>query len=196
MLGGAVALILVGAHASSAPAAPPPPVARPKLATPEEVRTALGTYCVTCHNQTLLTAGIAFEKADYKDFAAHPELWERVIRKLRTGTMPPGNMPRPQAETYDAVAGFLESEMDKAWTAHPFPGRINAIHRLNRTEYDNAVHDLLAVDLDVKDLLPGDETADGSFDNFAEQLSITPAHLERYRSVARIVTRTAVGLPT
>ena len=94
-----------------------------------------------------------------------------------------------------SVAGWLESEIDRAWTTNPNPGRTNAVHRLNRTEYNNAIRDLLALDVDVRSLLPGDETADGSFDNFADVLSISTAHLERYMSVARQVTRLATGLP-
>ena len=126
---------------------------------------------------------------------ANPEVWERVIEKLRARAMPPPGLPRPDAATYQAVAGWLETEIDRAWAANPNPGRINAVHRLNRTEYNNAIRDLLAVDLDVRTLLPGDETADGSFDNFADVLTISTAHLERYLSVARLVTRLAVGLP-
>src|SRR5262249_28066924 len=100
--------------------------------------------------------------------------------------------------TYRMLAGWLETEIDRAWTASPTPGRIAAVHRLNRVEYNNAVRDLFAFDassFDVKPLLPGDETADGSFDNFADALSISTAHLERYLSVARQVTRRATGLP-
>ena len=93
------------------------------------------------------------------------------------------------------VATALENEVDQAWTAHPNPGRISAVQRLNRAEYNNAIRDLFAIDLDVKPLLPGDDTADGSFDNFADVLSISTAHLERYLSVARQVTRLATGLP-
>ena len=126
---------------------------------------------------------------------ANAEVWERVIAKLRAGSMPPPGRPRPDAATYRAVASSLETEIDRAWAAHPNPGRINAVHRLNRTEYNNAIRDLFALDLDVKSLLPGDETADGSFDNFADVLSISTAHLERYLSVARQVTRLATGLP-
>jgi hypothetical protein len=89
----------------------------------------------------------------------------------------------------------LENDIDRAWAASPNPGRINAVHRLNRTEYQNAIRDLFALDIDVRSLLPGDETADGSFDNFATSLSISTVHLERYMSVAREVTRLATGLP-
>jgi hypothetical protein len=109
--------------------------------------------------------------------------------------MPPPGNARPDAETYRAVATWLENELDRAWAARPNPGRIGAVHRLNRMEYNNAIRDLFTIDLDVKSLLPGDETADGSFDNFADSLSISTAHLERYLSVARQVTRLATGLP-
>src|SRR5882672_4137087 len=109
--------------------------------------------------------------------------------------MPPPGRPRPDAATYHAVATSLENEIDSAWAANPNPGRINAVHRLNRAEYKNAIRDLFALDFDVKPLLPGDETADGSFDNFADVLSISTASVERYMSVARQITRLAVGLP-
>ena len=109
--------------------------------------------------------------------------------------MPPPGRPRPDATTYRTIATTIERDIDQAWAAHPKPGRIGAVHRLNRTEYTNVVHDLFALDLDVRPLLPGDETADGSFDNLADALSISTAHLERYLSVARQVTRTPTGLP-
>src|SRR5437762_4502567 len=109
--------------------------------------------------------------------------------------MPPPGRPRPDTATYRAVATWLENEIDRAWTANPNPGRIGAVHRLNRTEYSNAIRDLFGVTVDVRSQLPGDETADGSFDNFADSLSISTAHLERYLSVARQVTRLAVALP-
>jgi hypothetical protein len=109
--------------------------------------------------------------------------------------MPPPGAPRPDATTYRAVASALENTVDRVWASSPNPGRINAVHRLNRAEYNNAIRDLLAVDVDVRPLLPGDETADGSFDNFADVLSIATAHLERYMSIARQVTRLATGLP-
>ena len=158
-------------------------------------RAFLDKYCITCHNQKLKTAGLALDTADAAKPAANPELWERVIAKLRAGSMPPPGMPRADAATYRSVAGWLENEIDRAWATNPNPGRVSAVHRLNRAEYNNAIRDLLAVDMDVKPLLPGDETADGSFDNFADVLSISTAHLERYMSVARQVTRLATGLP-
>ena len=109
--------------------------------------------------------------------------------------MPPPRRPRPDPAAYAAAATHLEGVIDAAWAADPYPGRGSAVHRMNRTEYANAVRDLFALDIDVADLLPGDETADGSFDNFADVLTISRAHLERYLSVARQVTRLAVGLP-
>ena len=155
-------------------------------------------YCLTCHNERLRTAGLALDGLDAARPDAHPELWERVIGRLRAGSMPPPGRPRPDADTYRTVAGWLEAELDRAWAANPRPGRIGAVHRLNRTEYANAVRDLLAIDprsFDVRPLLPGDETADGSFDNFAGVLTVSRAHLERYLSVARQLTRLATGLP-
>ncbi|MGH9720883.1 MAG: DUF1592 domain-containing protein [Bryobacteraceae bacterium] len=162
---------------------------------PAQSRAFLEKYCVTCHNQKLRTAGLAIDSLDAATPSANPEVWERVITKLRAGSMPPPGSPRPDAATYRAVASSLENEIDRAWTANPNPGRMNAVHRLNRAEFNNAIRDLFAIDVDVKPLLPGDETADGSFDNFADVLSISTAHLERYMSVARQVTRLAAGLP-
>src|SRR5262249_23106527 len=161
----------------------------------QQMRAVLDQYCVTCHNQKLRTAGLQLDTLDASNPSANPETWEKVIAKLRAESMPPPGRPRPETATYKAVAISLENSMDQAWVAHPNPGRVGAIHRLNRAEYNNAIRDLFVVDLDVKPLLPGDETADGSFDNFADSLSISTAHLERYLSVARQVTRLATGLP-
>ena len=155
----------------------------------------LEKYCITCHNQTLKTAGLALDTLDATRPDASVETWERVIGKLRARSMPPPGRPRPDAVTYRAVATALESEIDRAWAARPNPGRIGAVHRLNRTEYTTAVRDLFALDFDARPLLPGDETADGSFDNLADALSISTAHLERYMSVARQVSRLAMSLP-
>jgi Protein of unknown function (DUF1592)/Protein of unknown function (DUF1588)/Protein of unknown function (DUF1585)/Protein of unknown function (DUF1587)/Protein of unknown function (DUF1595)/Planctomycete cytochrome C len=162
------------------------------------LRPVLDRYCVGCHNERLHTAGLALDSVDAAAPGVNPELWERVIAKLRAGSMPPPGRPRPDAATYHALAGALETEIDRVWASHPNPGRTIPVHRLNRAEYNNAIRDLFAFDpasVDVTPLLPGDETADGSFDNFAEALSISPAHLERYLSVARQVTRLATGLP-
>ena len=161
----------------------------------ESVKAAIDRYCVACHNQRLETAGLTLDTLNVAAPSAQPELWERVIGKLRARSMPPAGMPRPDAATYGTMASWLENEIDRAWQANPNLGRAGAVHRLNRVEYNNAIRDLFALDVDVTAKLPGDETADGSFDNFADVLTISTAHLERYLSVAREVTRLATGLP-
>jgi mono/diheme cytochrome c family protein len=186
LVGGCIAAALssVQTSAGQAPAA---------SATPPPTQAVLDQYCITCHNQKLRTAGLTLDTLDVTKPFANAEIWERVIAKLRAGSMPPPGRPRPDAATYHAVAARLETELDRAWAASPNPGRINAVHRLNRTEYNNAVRDLFGLDVDVKPLLPGDDTADGSFDNNADVLTISTAHLERYLSVARQVTKLAMG---
>jgi len=172
-----------GRTRSSIPASQPAPKA------------VLDQYCVTCHNQRLRTAGLSLDTLDVTRPGANGEVWERVIAKLRAGSMPPAGRPRPDGATYHAVANWLETEIDRASAADPNPGRINAVQRLNRMEYNNAIRDLFALEVDVASQLPGDETSDGSFDNLADVLSISTAHLERYLSVARQVTRLATNLP-
>src|SRR5262245_4470782 len=184
----------IGAAASSVEIWARQPQSTPSTASPNP-QALVNQYCVTCHNQRLRTAGLALDSLDAANPSANAEVWERVIGKLRAQSMPPPGRPRPPAATYRAAAASLERDIDQAWTARPKPGRIGAVHRLNRTEYTNAIRDLFALELDVRPLLPGDETADGSFDNLADALSISTAHLERYLSVARQVTRTATGLP-
>ena len=159
-------------------------------------RVVLDRYCVTCHNDRLLTGGLSLAAAavDAADPSRDADVWERVIAKLRTRAMPPPGRPRPDVAIYDAVASRLETDIDRAAAANPDPGRTSTVHRLNRTEYRNAIRDLLALDLDVTPLLPGDETSDTGFDNNADVLSISTAQLERYLSAARTITRLAVGL--
>ena len=186
----AVGLLSVRTSAGQAPA-----VAQVSGSTSEAV---LSRYCISCHNQKAKTGGLALDALDVTNPGAHAETWEKVVEKLRAGSMPPPGRPRPDAATYLAAATELEGALDRAWAAHPDPGRIGAVHRLNRTEYANAIRDLFGLDaesLDVQSQLPGDETADGSFDNFADSLSISTTHLERYMSVARQVTRLATALP-
>ena len=162
---------------------------------PPSAEALIAEYCVTCHNPRVRAAGIEFETLDPSNPASDAETWEKVLVRLRAGSMPPVGNPRPDAASYAAVVAALETGLERAWAANPEPGRIGAVHRLNRVEYNNAIRDLFALDLDVTALLPGDETADGSFDNFADSLTISTAHLERYLSVARQVTRLVTGLP-
>jgi hypothetical protein len=176
----------------------PAPVQDAAPAPASAPQAVISKYCVTCHNERARTAGLALDGLDASRPGDHAETWENVVDKLRAGSMPPPGRPRPDPATYDAVASELERALDRAWAARPDPGRIGAVHRLNRTEYANAIRDLFGIDpnsMDIASQLPGDETADGSFDNFADVLSISTAHLERYMSVARQVTRRAASLP-
>ena len=152
-------------------------------------------YCLACHNDVLATSGLSLQNIDFKDINNNAEVFEKVVKKLRAHMMPPSGMPRPDFETYGVMTSWLESELDRNWLENPNPGRVTPIHRMNRYEYNNAINNLLGIDVDVMELLPGDPTADGSFDNIASALPFTPAHMERYMSVARQVTRLATGLP-
>ncbi len=152
-------------------------------------------YCTGCHNERLKTGGLALDLANAKDVAESAEVWEKVIGKLRSRSMPPPGMPRPENAAYDEVASWLESELDQAALAHPNPGRSASLHRLNRAEYGNAVRDLLGVEVNPLDLLPPDEQAFG-FENNAEALTIQPALLDRYVSAAAFISRQAVGDPS
>jgi len=151
----------------------------------------VGRYCMTCHNEQLQTGGLVLSSLDVGPAGQEPELWEKVVKKLRTGAMPPEGMPRPDETTYDAFAAYLEAQLDEAAAANPNPGR-PVLHRLNRVEYTNAVRDLLAVDIDGETLLPADDSRHG-FDNIADVLTVSPALLERYMSAARKISRLAIG---
>lgn len=148
-------------------------------------------YCVTCHNDRVKTAGLAVDTLDFENVSRDAETWERVVAKLRSGAMPPVGRPRPAAEESDAFIAWLEDELDHAGAASPEPGR-KVVHRLNRTEYANAVRDLLGLQIDGSQLLPPDDTGFG-FDNIADVLTVSPSLLERYLSAAREVARLAVG---
>src|SRR5215467_3392474 len=154
-------------------------------------RALLDRYCLGCHNQKLKTAGISIEGGDLGQPASHADLWERVIRKVRSGQMPPPGLPHPDSPTAAAFANTLEESLDKAAAADPNPGR-TVPHRLNRAEYSNAIRDLLAFDIKPGALLPVDDSGYG-FDNIAGLLSMSPALLERYLSAARMISRLAIG---
>ncbi len=159
------------------------------------IRPLLDRYCAGCHNATVRSGGLSVAAADLPDAPAKPQVWEQVIARLRAESMPPPGSPRPAPAAYRSAAEAIERAIDRAWEARPDTGRGGAVHRLNASEYENTVRDLFGLELDIRSQLPGDETADGSFDNFADSLSFSTAHLERYLSVARQVTRLAVGLP-
>lgn len=153
----------------------------------------LDAYCVACHNQRVKTADVAFDSADLATVGQHADLWEKAIRKLRSGMMPPPGVRRPERATAEAFAAWLEQSLDAAAAASPDPGRV-AVHRLNRTEYANAIEDLLALRIDSAALLPKDDEADG-FDNIANVLAVSPSFLDQYITAARVVTNRALGTP-
>ena len=157
-------------------------------------RAVLDRYCVTCHNERLLTGNLALDDIAVEHVGADAEVWEKVLQKLRTQAMPPPRRPRPDAETYGAFAAWLETALDRAAAAEPNPGR-PTIHRLNRLEYTNAIRDLLDLEIDSVTMLPADDLAFG-FDNNADILTVAPGLLERYMSAARRIARLAVGDPT
>ena len=167
------------------------PDASPNMAAAD--RAVVDKYCVTCHNQRLKTSDLALDSADLNDVAAHPDVWEKVIRKVDAGMMPPAGMPRPDEATKRALVSRLEGVLDRAARTRPNPGR-PLVHRLNRAEYANAIRDLLAVDLDVSSLLPPDDSSAG-FDNNADVLGLSPVLLESYLTAAERISALAIGDP-
>ena len=175
-------------HAQSAPAA-----ATAARADATSHAATIDRYCVSCHNARTRAGGLVLDPASMADPAAHAETWEQVVGKLKTRTMPPQGVPRPDESTYVRLTSWLEGELDRAAAAAPNAGRA-LIRRLNRGEYANAVRDLLAVDIDVTSLLPPDDAAFG-FDNNADLLGVSPALLERYVVAADRISALAVGAP-
>jgi mono/diheme cytochrome c family protein len=163
----------------------------PPSTSPE--RALIDTYCVTCHNSRLKTANVILDTADLAHPGVDAELWEKVVRKLRGGMMPPPGVRRPDQRAVDSLVSGLERSLDGAAAANPNPGRV-ALHRLNRSEYASAIADLLGVRIDANALLPKDDEADG-FDNVANVLTVSPSFLEQYISAARFVTMLALGPP-
>src|SRR5690606_35560937 len=149
-------------------------------------------WCVDCHNDAERAGNLTLEGRSLAAVADDGAVWEKVLRKLEGGMMPPADAPRPSPEARLELAGWLERELDAAAEANPNPGRTEPFHRLNRTEYRNAVRDLLALDVDVSELLPADDASYG-FDNIAGVLKLSPTLLERYLTAADEVSRLAVG---
>jgi hypothetical protein len=157
-------------------------------------------YCTTCHNDRLKTAGLVIDTTSLAHVGSNAETWEKVVRKLRANSMPPAGSPRPDEATYNAVASYLETELDRAAAAKPNPGKLPLLHRLSRTEYKNAVRDLFALDalpkeMDFDLLLPPDNASSG-FDNIADLLFVSPSTMERYLDAAEKISRLAIGDPS
>lgn len=160
-------------------------------AEPVSVKAVVGTFCVSCHDGDAPKGGLNLAAVAAEDIARHAEVWEKVLRRLRGRQMPPAGKKRPEEETYAAVISQLENDLDRAAVVRPNPGRTNTIRRLNRTEYQNAIRDLLALDINAASLLPADEASHG-FDNVTVG-ELSPTLLDRYITAAQKVSRLAVG---
>jgi len=172
----------------------PVPVAAARAG--DDARAFLQTYCITCHSQQMKSRGtvpVAFDTLDASAVANDAKTWEQVVRKMRAGVMPPAGVKRADKTAHEQFLSWVEGELDRAARERPNPGRTEAFHRLNRTEYRNAVRDLLDLDVDVTGWLPPDDASYG-FDNIAGVLKISPTLLERYLSAAQKVSRTALGI--
>ena len=156
-------------------------------------RALINQYCVACHNEKLKTAGIELVTPNVDNVAEHPEVWEKVLRKTRPRYMPPQGMPRPSEAAYENLITYLERSLDQAETSKPNPGRSESFRRMNRTEYQNAIRDLLGLQVEVAALLPADDSSYG-FDNITVA-ELTPTLLERYLAVAQKISRMAIGGP-
>ena len=193
--------LIASDHAGAQPSASDPAVAG--------YRALLDQYCVSCHNQALVAGtaeartalisqlravGLTLDTLDLTTIGADAAHWEPVVRKLRAGLMPPAGRPRPDDATQDAFQVWLETRLDDAWSARPDPGRTATFHRLNRTEYRNAIRDLLALEIDADDFLPADDASFG-FDNIGGVLRMSQSLLERYLAASRSISRLAVGSP-
>ena len=173
-------------------------------------RALLNQYCVICHNESVVAStpqpnegllttqlrnlGLTLDTEDVIDLAKNPEVWEKVVKKLRVGVMPPPTYPRPDTATYNEFRNWLETELDRVAALDINPGRTQAFHRLNQVEYKNAIRDLLALDIEVSDLIPADAPDQFGFDNNADVLAFSPLNVERYISAAHKISELAVGM--
>jgi len=201
--GSCLGLMLIAAEGLLQGQAPVPVRATVQPPTQTQVRTdtqaAIKQYCVTCHNERLKTAGLVLDPTAVARPGDDAETWEKVLRQLRAGTMPPPGGPRPPPVFYANAAAYLGRELEANAAARPDPGTLPLAHRLTRTEYGNAIRDLLALpnlprELDYATLLPADNASSG-FDNLADTLFVSPASMERYLAAARKISRVAVGDP-
>ncbi|HVQ12174.1 MAG TPA: DUF1592 domain-containing protein, partial [Vicinamibacterales bacterium] len=182
----AASVALRAGEPQQAPASAPPVTASPHRAT-------LDRYCITCHNDRVKAGGLVLAGLDAARPAPDAATWEKVVRKLRGRMMPPAGLPRPDETTYNALVSDLASSLDAAAASHPNPGRTDTFRRLSRVEYQNAIRDILDLDVDVSALLPKDDASHG-FDNVANG-ELSPTLLERYLAAAQKVSRAAVGGP-
>jgi hypothetical protein len=197
--GGATGYLAAKApQAGSTQARPAPPVAAPTAAAAAAAvppqKALINRYCLGCHNQRTKSGNLRLDELDVMNVAKNSDTWEKVVRKVGAGMMPPSGMPRPDETTEQQFLTWLSGQLDQAFDARPDPGRTETFHRLNRTEYHNAIRDLLALDIDVTDYLPADDSSYG-FDNIAGVLRLSQSLMERYLSASRTIARMAVGAP-
>ena len=203
-----VSVAVASVYLVAAAGAPQQPAVPTSEVSPQ--RALLDQYCVTCHSERIVSrpadpdeslqitqlrnVGLTLDTEDVTNVAANPEVWEKVVRKLRVGAMPPPPRPRPDQATYDGFRVWLENELDRVAAASPDPGRTLAFHRLNRMEYRNVIRDLFDLDIDVSELISADAPDEHGFDNNAGALSFSPALLERYVSAAHKISQLALGV--
>jgi hypothetical protein len=189
LLTSALLALAIASDAGTAPASQQ--TAAPPAVAGGLDRTLPNQYCITCHNQKGKAGGLAIDLLNFDHPEKDAETWEKVIRKIKTGMMPPSGARRPDRTALVAFANEIERHLDSAAALTPNPGT-PALHRLNRTEYANVVRDLLALDVDVAGLLPPDDATDG-FDNIADALGTSPSLIQGYVSAAMKISRRAVG---
>ncbi len=180
-----VSLLTVVGSTARQQRAPATPTAAPPT------RALLDQYCVGCHNQRSKTAGVAFDTMDITDVSRQPDIWEKAVRKLRGGLMPPPGARQPEHAVVETFVSSMETALDQAAAKSPNPGGVT-LHRLNRAEYSNSMHELFGIDVDAGALLPADDISDG-FDNIANVLKVSPSFLDQYINAARAVSRQAIG---
>src|SRR5438552_8950050 len=160
-------------------------------AEPPSVRTVVGQFCLGCHDADTAKGGLNLASVASDEVGRHPEVWEKVVRRLGRRQMPPVGRKRPEEDAYVSVVSQLEAALDRAAAERPNPGRTDTIRRLTRTEYQNAIRDLLALEIDAASLLPPDEASHG-FDNVTVR-ELSPTLLDRYITAAQRISRLAVG---
>jgi len=185
-------LLLVSSCALNAQVSNPKPAVHSTSSSAQDYRTLLNRYCVVCHNEKAQIGGLMLDKADLSKIPEQADIWEKVERKLRSGMMPPVGMPRPDATVAIGLASMLETKLDEAALAKPNPG-LPTLRRLTRTEYGNAIRDLLGMNVDVSGLLPGEGYSNEGFDNDSAALGVSPVLMERYISAAWKISGLAVG---
>ena len=179
---GLVALSLGAAHLDAAEPQQPSTVASAQSA-PGDPAGIIDQYCVSCHNERRSTGGLALDAIDVRNVGENVEVWEKAVRKLRARAMPPADRPRPDESGYEVMLSYLETALDRVAAANPDPGRTDTFRRLNRTEYQNVIRDLLVLDVDVTAFLPRDDASHG-FDNVS-LAGLSPTLMERYLSAAQ-----------